>query len=999
MNSILDIAAQFLSENTNPIMESFHDESVDQAKKYIENNYDELYKFKGFQRFAPIKPSNLKEFANTKVRDIQRLIISQFIYAPRNELKWMNSYVLGLTRIMYKDLLYDKPKFKKNLLQDLKKIYLTAVYARQDGIANGDKSLMMDKNMNNLSFNELKTKFMPLFNHYYDIYKKNKQEYINIHTRNATTNTNLVANTAIKYDGAGNELNDTEYEEPYHENSFKIGKYNACLIPNHKAAATWNRFTNKTSDSNGCNWCITIPSTDDHWESYECGRTRTVYFCWTDNFLNLNIKDFNDGSAPYNEWGKSLMCVMVNDSDDIDKFVCQVTSRYNHCNGKGENASSSLGFGDYFCGDPDSEGLAANLAQILGCSAEDIQEKFLFDGDMEASSEKDEQIYEYIAEKVNYYLERHNFNSLEVDTILPDNYVLATYSDRDYTVNVLLKNNTLVPNFIYTYIYPIYIGKTINDCIFEVVDATAQYSDRTKNIAYGPNADTYFDHGMAEIIPIYKLNKSYSTEYHDEKYGTKNRIVALAPYNNHEYNLFDLDKKEFMLNDEFFIHSVFEKDGQLNIAITTGENSAERNVSNVCVYNIDTKKTYYIKNEYLADLQARLDDNYLRFNNAYMYANESNVILFDLLNMKPIEGNYTYVLESRIAFKDYLITIDESTKNFDYTIFYKGNVIDTFPANTHIYCPKDNTRSTDVFIINYNNDSESRIYYKGKLIYASNSETDNIKTSRGPFVIGNVLYVRLKEEKSITNDYSAQAFKLIDINTQKVITEDICMDGEYPLETSVLKNIPVLAFKLNPETNAIEYVVIDNDGKINNLNNEEDEFIDYNILKSGDSTVIAPYSEICVNNGDANIMMQYIKFYSNTNGKIKLYNPDGSIFYKPNDDDFSELNYISLAPLGYGFWLLTREIKYPRIGFIDIHDIIDKNGKLIIGNTDSFPVSINIIDNFNENEDLLITATKHAKDIDSRDYSISKNGELKKLPYGWQSANENYIQNLAAYLL
>ena len=180
--------------------------------------------------------------------------------------------------------------------------------------------------------------------------------------------------------------------------------------------------------------------------------------------------------------------------------------------------------------------------------------------------------------------------------------------------------------------------------------------------------------------------------------------------------------------------------------------------------------------------------------------------------MKPIEGNYTYVLESRIAFKDYLITIDESTKNFDYTIFYKGNVIDTFPARTHIYCPKDNTRSTDVFIINYNNDSESRIYYKGKLIYASNSETDNIKTSRGPFVIGNVLYVRLKEEKSITNDYSAQAFKLIDINTQKVITEDICMDGEYPLETSVLKNIPVLAFRLNPETNAIEYVVIDNDG-------------------------------------------------------------------------------------------------------------------------------------------------------------------------------------------
>lgn len=997
MNSILDIAAQFLNEDTNLIMESFHDESVDQAKKYIENNYDELYKFKGFQKFAPSKPSNLKEFANTKVRDIQRLIISPFIYTPRKELKWINSYVLGLTRIMYKDLLYDKPKFKKNLLQDLKKIYLAAVYARQEGIANGDKSLMMDKNMNNLSFNELKTKFMPLFNHYYDIYKKNKQEYINLHTRNAETNTDLVTNTGIKYDGAGNELYDTEYEEPYHENSFKIGKYNACLIPNHKAAATWNRFTNKTSDSNGCNWCITIPSTDDHWESYECGRTRSVYFCWTDNFLNLNIKDFNNDTAPYNEWGKSLMCVMVNDSDDIDKFVCQVTSRYNHCDGNGENASSSLGFGDYFCGEPDTEGLAANLAQILGCSAEDIQAKFLFDGDMNASSEKDNRVYENIAEKVNYDLERHDFRDFEVDTILPDNYVLATYSDLHDTANVLLKNDTLVPNFIYTYIYPIYIGKTINDCIFEVVDETAEFTDRSKNIIYGPNGDTYFDHGMAEIIPIYKLNKSYSSEYHDEKYETKNRIVALAPYYNYEYNLFDLDKKEFILNDEFYIQSVFEKDGKLNLVITTGENHNERNISNVCVYNIDTKKTYYIKNEYLTDLQARLGNNYLKFNNAYVYASESNDILFDLLNMKPIEGNYTYVVESRIAFKDYLITLDKNSEKLDYAVFYKGNVIDTFPANTHISCPKNNTRSTDALIINYNNDTESKIYYKGKLIYKSNKETDNIRNSRGPFIIGNVLYIQLKEEKRITKDYSAQILKLIDINTQKVIADDICMDQEYALEMAVRNDIPVLAFKVNPKTNAIEYVVIDNNGKINNLNNETDEFIDYNILKSGDSTVIAPYSEIRVNDGYENIAMQYIKFYSNS--KIKLYNQDGSIFYKPNDDDFSELNYISLAPLGYGFWLLTRKIKYPRIGLLEIHDIIDKNGKLIIGNTDSFPVSINIIDHFNENEDLLITATKYAKDIDSRDYRISKNGELKKLPYGWHSANENYIQNLAAYLL
>ena len=40
MSSFLDIAASYLFENLPSINESFHDESVDQAKKYIENNYD-----------------------------------------------------------------------------------------------------------------------------------------------------------------------------------------------------------------------------------------------------------------------------------------------------------------------------------------------------------------------------------------------------------------------------------------------------------------------------------------------------------------------------------------------------------------------------------------------------------------------------------------------------------------------------------------------------------------------------------------------------------------------------------------------------------------------------------------------------------------------------------------------------------------------------------------------------------------------------------------------
>lgn len=984
MRSILDIAADFLVEDTNPIMESFHDESVDQAKKYIENNYDELYKFKGYKELAPEKPKDLKTFAAQKVRDIQGLIIYPFNYGARNEFKWLNSYVLGLVRIMYKDLNYDKPKFKHGLISDLKKVYFTAVYARQDGIANNDKSLVMDKNMNNLSFSELKTKFMPLFDHYYEIYKKNKEAYIADKKDHSTEELKFVVDTSIKYDGSGKEIK--HFDEPYHENSFKIGKYNACVIPNHRAAATWNYLTNKTSSNLGCNWCITIPNDSSHWDGYDCGRTRTVYFCWTDDFMSLNVKDFNDGSAPYNAWGKSLICVMVNRSDDPNKFISQVTSRYNHCDGNGENASSSLGFGDYFCGEPDTEGLADNLAKILGCSVSEIKEKLVYEGIEQDETEARTNRYAHVMEDVEYYTNDCRFDQFDEIRMLPDNYAIVSYISNTSNITLMLKNNKPVPNFIFSHIEPLYIGKSIDDCVFLVFNENARDDDRYMNIVYGANPETYFDHDLAEVIPIYKFNKGFDPENYDIETTKENRLIFCSIRNDYAYTLFDLDKKEFLIDEPCYIKSAFKKDGEIYLSIT--DSSTSRDFSELSVYNLKTGKRLYVKTEYLPELNGRLNGERIKCNGSYVYNANLSDLLFDMYNMKPIEAGYSYDKESVNIVKDYLVAFDDKGNA---VVFYKGDKIDTIDTNSYIACSKYNSNNPNILTVKYNHTDNQNVYYKGKCIFRS-LDFHNLEHTE-PIILGNVLYAKTEENVKLEYERCSK-YILIDINTQKTIADNIYF-GRYVLEESVAHNDVVIGMLID-NNELTNYVVIDLNGNIKKL--EMDEIYsdtDFAIIKNGGKTLIIKDANIVKNNGDRNLLVTTANFSLSTG--IKIYNTDGSIFYQ-DDNDSNEVKYISMSPLGYGFWMLTREIKIN--GFKrTIQDIFDKNGKIIIGNgnKEEAPIGISIIKHFSENEDMVISMTKFGKYLDTYDFSISKDGELKRMPYNWR--NENYIQNIAAYLL
>ncbi len=73
-------------------------------------------------------------------------------------------------------------------------------------------------------------------------------------------------------------------------------------------------------------WCITYR--EDQFNSYTDGGKR-FYFCLKDGFESV---ESNDDGAPLNEYGLSMLAVLV----DSDGNLCQITTRYNHEYG-GEN--------------------------------------------------------------------------------------------------------------------------------------------------------------------------------------------------------------------------------------------------------------------------------------------------------------------------------------------------------------------------------------------------------------------------------------------------------------------------------------------------------------------------------------------------------------------------------------------------------------------------------------------------------------------------------------
>ena len=1005
MSSVLDIAASYLFENLPSVNESFHDESVDQAKKYIENNYEELYTLQGFGELSREKPTDIKAFAAKKIRDIQELIVYPLNYGTRNEFKWLNSYVLGLTRLLYTEFNYDKPKFKSTIIPELRKVYLAAVYARQDGNQKGDKSLLMDKNMNGLSFSELKTKFMPLYDKYYKIYLQNKAEYIESKKNGEQGNKTDSTNTDIKYDGAGNVID--MYEPPYHNDTFKVGKYNVCMIPDHKAAATWNKLTNKTSNKMGCNWCITIPDSASNWINYGCGVTRTVYFCWTDNFLNLNVKDFNDGSAPYNEWGKSLICVMVNSSNDIDEFIQQVTSRYNHCDGTGKEAQSSLGFGDNFCGQAGSSGQVNELAKLFDCTPEEIQNKLVYTGktyDDDGEEEKRHARFANAMESVEYYLGENRFSAFEIASKLPDNYAILQYYDHTYDIKIciLFDGEKPVENFMYESIQLLYRGKTIDECIFKVENKN------DSNIVIGPNINPIFGYAFDEILPMYQVLEKhgykFNTQFEDISANSNYVYCSIKTNYGDKCNFYDLKRRHFVLPESIYLLSIYESDGNMNIIGDTMP--PRRKISDtIKIYDITNNTAKGLPENVITELNEYFNDPNTKshFLKGYIVdIKNDDKLLYDLYNMRPFNGD-DRIFSNYMGYPEGYMVSATADNQYHTTVYYKGKKIDEFTRNdyTRLVDKATNILHNDkalIFVTNH--DKTQKVYNDGKLVYEETNEKFNDTVE--PFVIGNMLLKPADWPETNVSEDTVYCYTVMNMKTGKEFEKIYFSPWELNASCNEARH-SFIGYKINEEKDKVSLVFVNDDDTVTFLKEQFDknEYIDgIATISSGDCELIVIGGEMSMNSGSDTKVLDGIEFHTLN---PMVYKKDGTRFFDESTFKQETAGYkdLSFIPLGYGYWLLRRETNAGRYGHGSDSIIFDRDGNILIGNnknTEEF--YIELLHNFSNNKDLEFYVTYKVTgsyNETSPTYALSKDGNLHTLK---NDANESlYILNRAAMLL
>lgn len=198
----------------------------------------------------------------------------------------------------------------------------------------------------------------------------------------------------IKADGVANQ-NNQQNEDPYADaavfnghvpymnGKFRVGNkgYWAVRIDTHAQSKTWCWWTYPNcpcdQEHNGAQWCITY---DDarFWNMYNLGgRGEVAYYVFKEGFEKLDrTADGNAATEPYDDWGKSLICVRIShDPRPDDTLVSGFCSRYNHFGqGHREQAGRKEGFADSFC----NSGEIKKFCELIGCTKEEFCEKFKY---------------------------------------------------------------------------------------------------------------------------------------------------------------------------------------------------------------------------------------------------------------------------------------------------------------------------------------------------------------------------------------------------------------------------------------------------------------------------------------------------------------------------------------------------------------------------------------------------------------------------------------------
>ena len=167
-----------------------------------------------------------------------------------------------------------------------------------------------------------------------------------------------------------------EHPRPYMKGRFRIGTtgYWAVRIDQYEQSKTWWWWTYPNCPyptQIDHTWCITNPNSRNFFY-YGIGTTVTAYYVFKEGFEKLKRPSVSE-NAPYDEWGKSLICIMIDRYfNDTKSTVHVCSSRYNQAQPNNQHGYGN-GYGNSYMGQS-----VQRLAELFGCSKQEIYDKFVY---------------------------------------------------------------------------------------------------------------------------------------------------------------------------------------------------------------------------------------------------------------------------------------------------------------------------------------------------------------------------------------------------------------------------------------------------------------------------------------------------------------------------------------------------------------------------------------------------------------------------------------------
>ena len=347
---------------------------------------------------------------------------------------WTKALIMAVVRILKTECNDETSRpVNTRMKERLKKVHFAAMMYRQKQVWDGvPKEQILSKDANGMNFYRLSALVMPMYEELKDIYlngygnvwqgkeaegqaadrrkaekeEANKRRYQELLARvengeqlageekaffdritaklaQQNAPVEQVAAVQPELEPTDEELEDpwaedngftAEHPRPYMKGRFKIGNngYWAVRIDTYEQSKTWWYWTypNVPDPHNiSLSWCITNPNSNN-FNIYGIGTSVTGYYVFKEGFEKLQRPRTN-GNAPYDDWGKSLLCIMIDRNfsrRSNEVYVC--ASRYNQA--KPDNTTTcSNGFGNGFFNKK-----VESIAQLFGCTKEEIYDKF-----------------------------------------------------------------------------------------------------------------------------------------------------------------------------------------------------------------------------------------------------------------------------------------------------------------------------------------------------------------------------------------------------------------------------------------------------------------------------------------------------------------------------------------------------------------------------------------------------------------------------------------------